>query len=158
MKERLFNRSTDSVTRPSQCKNKSPKSVGRWNDREKCSSSEWISEINKGHSIGDLGIRRTHQSGRWFIYCCYRSGVSHLQLVLFAGKANELFRDDSAVSITAEHDDALWVEKFAPRAFGDLLSDIVRDKTFIPSPTSFVLLSLGHQSNVVRVVESLAIL
>lgn len=33
---------------------------------------------------------------------------------------------ESTVSVPDEYTDELWVEKFAPRAFCDLLSDIVR--------------------------------
>jgi hypothetical protein len=35
------------------------------------------------------------------------------------------FRDESSLPIIDEYADELWVEKFAPRAFCDLLSDIV---------------------------------
>ncbi|CAF0977675.1 unnamed protein product [Adineta ricciae] len=48
---------------------------------------------------------------------------------------------ESNLSMIDGYTDELWVEKFAPRAFCDLLSDIVR-----------------HQSNAIRMAQSLAIL
>lgn len=52
--------------------------------------------------------------------------TSRICLACIIGNLIRNFRMESTDTVPDEYTDELWVEKFAPRAFCDLLSDIVR--------------------------------